>query len=456
MDQERDPFHPETCWSPRDSYPWHPPLVEFSLTSSANSWSLDLSTENCPVAHSSFFSDVEEGPFYIQPVRFLPMLDEPSKLEMQRAGINPQGENEAAIPESSARGQQPNEGSQGPKASSKREFSCPVFKADTVLGRKHSCRGARAEHMSYIRRHLTSGRAPHVAFLKLCGTCNEDFTDQKEFETNHGYDGEFCNNPQKQRRGESAEEQWYTLYTKLSPGAPRVSSPYIEGERSSRNTPDPRIPQMSDANSERVANPPSPGVGYHDYHPNWDSYNENFQPSQPSPKSISTPFELTMFSEDDEFLQGDQTSTSQRRIESDASDASELRVVTSIKSVSSMFGLAGGIEPESSRFVGAEGTLRAHSRYGMARNATGDSADGIRGRFHTTVHIRPYASIVAKYYMGLMQMVISNAIKSHLDAPHLKDVKNGPAINVRKCTKDPMAFLFINGKGTVILLLSRK
>jgi hypothetical protein len=96
-------------------------------------------------------------------------------------------------------------------------LKCPVFEADKVLGRPHTCSGVVAENMSELRRHLTRGNRPHVPFLKLCPTCNEDILDRDEFEHAHGSHGELCNNPQRQRRGTSADVQWKILYGKLYP-----------------------------------------------------------------------------------------------------------------------------------------------------------------------------------------------------------------------------------------------
>lgn len=96
----------------------------------------------------------------------------------------------------------------------RKPFPCPVFQADILLGRRHSCRGTLENNMSEVRRHLRRSR--HVDFLRLCPTCNEDFTDREEFESKHGNNGEFCNNPLKQRRGVLAEEQWEALYRKIN------------------------------------------------------------------------------------------------------------------------------------------------------------------------------------------------------------------------------------------------
>lgn len=74
--------------------------------------------------------------------------------------------------------------------------------------------------MAEVRRHLTrplrNKKPPHLTFLKLCPTCNEDFLDSYEFETDHGHEGEKCKTPRKQRKGDIGQrEQWNALYSKL-------------------------------------------------------------------------------------------------------------------------------------------------------------------------------------------------------------------------------------------------
>ncbi|KAJ4373061.1 hypothetical protein N0V83_003352 [Neocucurbitaria cava] len=104
-----------------------------------------------------------------------------------------------------------------------RSFNCPYRVAEANLGRtSFSCIGCQEKNMGGIRRHLTrplrKKRPPHLPFLKLCPTCNEDFLDRVEFEQNHGNEGEACNNPQKQRKGdEGQQEQWDALYAKIVP-----------------------------------------------------------------------------------------------------------------------------------------------------------------------------------------------------------------------------------------------
>ncbi|KAJ4299275.1 hypothetical protein N0V90_004519 [Kalmusia sp. IMI 367209] len=66
--------------------------------------------------------------------------------------------------------------------------------------------------MAEVRRHLTE-RAQHLPFLKLCSTCNEHSVDKEDFEKQHGYKGEKCDNPRKQARGrEAMEAQWWQVY----------------------------------------------------------------------------------------------------------------------------------------------------------------------------------------------------------------------------------------------------
>jgi hypothetical protein len=97
----------------------------------------------------------------------------------------------------------------------KHMFGCPIFETETTLGIAHTCNGLTAAHMSAVRRHLTRplrGGAPaHIPFVQLCSTCNEHFIDEDIFERDHGKMGELCNNPQNQKKGKAAQEQWEVL-----------------------------------------------------------------------------------------------------------------------------------------------------------------------------------------------------------------------------------------------------
>lgn len=73
-----------------------------------------------------------------------------------------------------------------------------------------TCTGIRAKSNAEIRHHLK--RSPHLIFIELCPTCNEQFLDKHVFECNHGYRGELCRNPQPQLRGEAKQLlQWRQL-----------------------------------------------------------------------------------------------------------------------------------------------------------------------------------------------------------------------------------------------------
>ncbi|ORX93466.1 hypothetical protein BCR34DRAFT_239481 [Clohesyomyces aquaticus] len=150
-----------------------------------------------------------------------------------------------------------------PPAAQKREFACPVYEADILLDRRHSCRGTKAESMAHVRRHLKQGRKPHVKFLELCRTCCKHFLDKREFETYHGKDGEFCDNHHPQSRGKQVEEEWYSLYRMLSPMARVPLSPYVPLERSSQSTLDLRTLSVSLAETTTVT---APNI----YTPIWD------------------------------------------------------------------------------------------------------------------------------------------------------------------------------------------
>ncbi|PSN71923.1 hypothetical protein BS50DRAFT_239241 [Corynespora cassiicola Philippines] len=97
----------------------------------------------------------------------------------------------------------------------KERLTCPVFEADIIVRREHTCSGTTATVCSQIRTHLIKGKSPHVQFLKLCGTCNEDIFDEEEFEQHHG---SRCNTQKSQRRKGDHVLQWIGLYRKLNPG----------------------------------------------------------------------------------------------------------------------------------------------------------------------------------------------------------------------------------------------
>ena len=97
----------------------------------------------------------------------------------------------------------------------KERLTCPVFEADIIVRREHTCSGTTATVCSQIRTHLIKGKSPHVQFLKLCGTCNEDILDEEEFEQHHG---SRCNTQKSQRRKGDHVLQWIALYRKLNPG----------------------------------------------------------------------------------------------------------------------------------------------------------------------------------------------------------------------------------------------
>ncbi|KAF2682628.1 hypothetical protein K458DRAFT_52813 [Lentithecium fluviatile CBS 122367] len=96
-----------------------------------------------------------------------------------------------------------------PKAP-KRELKCPVFQADIILNRAHTCNGIGGDSMSKVRQHMIRSR--HLPFLRLCKTCNTDFVDRHVFEQFHGTKGELCHISIKQQRAKGQEAQWEALY----------------------------------------------------------------------------------------------------------------------------------------------------------------------------------------------------------------------------------------------------
>jgi len=94
-------------------------------------------------------------------------------------------------------------------------FSCPFRQAQKKLGLPYTCTAKPAITMSAVRTHLTrdlpKGTPPHLPFLKLCTTCNEDILDDVEFETRHGVDGMKCETPRPQRKGATGQHEQYDL-----------------------------------------------------------------------------------------------------------------------------------------------------------------------------------------------------------------------------------------------------
>lgn len=102
----------------------------------------------------------------------------------------------------------------------RKPFQCPVRVAQTQLQQlPYTCTGLQGNNMAAVRRHLVRPlprkKSPHLSFLKLCQTCNEDILDQSEFERFHGYDGEMCPNERKQRKGDAQQAQYDKLCQKI-------------------------------------------------------------------------------------------------------------------------------------------------------------------------------------------------------------------------------------------------
>ena len=100
-----------------------------------------------------------------------------------------------------------------------RKFDCPVFVAESRHGWPRTCNNVKSPNMAELRRHLTTragrGYTPQLPFLELCPTCNEDFLDKDEFQSRHGYRGQFCNTRRPQRRWPHSRVQWELLYGKV-------------------------------------------------------------------------------------------------------------------------------------------------------------------------------------------------------------------------------------------------
>lgn len=98
---------------------------------------------------------------------------------------------------------------------SKRSLQCAFRKAQAKLGLPYTCTAAPVTTVSAVRTHLTrrlpKGRPPHLPFLKLCTTCNEDLLDEHEFEAYHGKDGLKCETPRQQRKGDAGQQEQYDI-----------------------------------------------------------------------------------------------------------------------------------------------------------------------------------------------------------------------------------------------------
>jgi len=98
---------------------------------------------------------------------------------------------------------------------SKRSLPCPFREAQEKLGLPYTCTAAPVGTVSAVRTHLIrklpEGRPPHLPFLKLCQTCNDEIMDESEFENLHGKDGLKCRNPHPQRRGNTGQQEQYEI-----------------------------------------------------------------------------------------------------------------------------------------------------------------------------------------------------------------------------------------------------
>jgi len=95
----------------------------------------------------------------------------------------------------------------------RRFYECPFRKAEARLGLLYTCTEVVMDTVSAVRIHLTrnlpGGRPPHLPFLKLCPTCNEDILDDTEFVTRHAKEGLKCENPRPHGRGAVGQQQQY-------------------------------------------------------------------------------------------------------------------------------------------------------------------------------------------------------------------------------------------------------
>jgi hypothetical protein len=98
---------------------------------------------------------------------------------------------------------------------SKRSLPCPFREAQSKFGLPYTCTAAPVATVSAVRTHLIrqlpEARPPHLPFLKLCRTCNDDILDKIEFETLHGKDGLKCDKPRQQRKGNAGQQEQYDI-----------------------------------------------------------------------------------------------------------------------------------------------------------------------------------------------------------------------------------------------------
>jgi len=98
---------------------------------------------------------------------------------------------------------------------SKRSLHCSFRKAQAKFGLPYTCTAAPVTTVSAVRTHLTrklpEGKPPHLPFLKLCRTCNDEILDESEFENLHGKDGLKCETPRQQRKGDAGQQEQYEI-----------------------------------------------------------------------------------------------------------------------------------------------------------------------------------------------------------------------------------------------------
>jgi len=98
---------------------------------------------------------------------------------------------------------------------SKRSFPCAFREAQSKLGLPYTCTAAPVNTVSACRSHmirkLARGQPPHLTFLRLCKTCNEDILDEHEFNTFHGANGLKCEHPKSQRKGDAGQQEQYDI-----------------------------------------------------------------------------------------------------------------------------------------------------------------------------------------------------------------------------------------------------
>jgi hypothetical protein len=96
-----------------------------------------------------------------------------------------------------------------------RTYACPCFKENVLRERKPTCQGVSAVDMSQVRIHLN--RAPHRLGVMQCKVCKEYVISNAKHES--------CTNVKPQPRGEMADTQWTSLYSKLFPQSSFIPSP---------------------------------------------------------------------------------------------------------------------------------------------------------------------------------------------------------------------------------------